>query len=353
MNKKYLLIALLVSLIFSMAACSNTVVPVETEKFETEATIQIEEYRLTDIPLNGEAAKADQEYSGLGWWKDWLILLPQYPAGIKANKESRLYAIDKANILAYLENPESEIQILPIPFLDAFTGQDIQGFEGYEAIEFIGDNVFLTIEASDKGKMKAFVVKGVVEQIDGNLQLIRLDHSKSLALEAQNNNKNASYEALTSDGEFLYAIFEQNGAEQNHQAFVLKINQDLVLVDELPIDPVNFRLTDASKIDENGEFWMINYFFPGDSHLKVKSDAISEKYGLGKSHLENEVVERLLKFKFNGQGVRLVEEAPIYLELLPKNVARNWEGIVKLDDIGFLIITDKFPNSILSFVNIE
>ena len=138
--------------------------------------------------------------------------------------------------------------------------------------------------------------------------------------------------------------------EQNLQPLVLKINQDLVVVDDLPIDPVNFRLTDASKIDENGEFWMINYFFPGDTHLKVNSDAISEKYGLGKSHLENEVVERLLKFKLDEKGVNLVEETPVYLELLPKNVARNWEGLVELDDIGFLLISDKFPNSILSFV---
>ncbi|MBP7213241.1 MAG: hypothetical protein KBA03_03310 [Anaerolineaceae bacterium] len=318
-----------------------------------EVDTLLEEHPLVELPLHDEAASAENEYSGLAWWNDSLILLPQYPSGIWGNQESKLYLIEKANILAWLENPELDLEIETIPFLETFTGREIAGFEGYEAIEFIGDSVYLTIEASPNGNMKAYVVKGLVEHADGKLQNIRLDQSLRLELETQNDNKNASYEALTTDGEFLYAIFEQNGVEQNQQPLVFKINQDLVLVDELPIEPVNFRLTDASEIDENGEFWMINYFFTGDTHLKVKSDAISEKYGLGKSHLENEVVERFVKFKLNEKGVNLVEDAPIYLELLPKNVARNWEGLVELDDIGFLIITDKFPNSILSFVNIK
>lgn len=318
-----------------------------------EVVTLLEEHSLIELPLHGEAANADNEYSGLAWWGDSLILLPQYPSGIRGNQESKLYLIDKANILGHLENPDLEIEIEQIPFLDAFTGQEISGFEGYEAIEFIGDSVFLTIEASPNGKMKAYVVKGAVEQADGKLQSIRLDKTLLLELETQNDNKNASYEALTTDGEFLYAIFEQNGEDQNQHPLVLKIDQDLSVVDEMPIDPVNFRLTDASKMDESGEFWMINYFYPGDTHLKVKSDAISEKYGLGKSHLENDVVERLLKFKLDNERIKLVDEAPIYLQLLPNNVARNWEGLVKLDDSGFLLITDKFPNSILGFVKFK
>lgn len=349
MNKRHLAYLITIALLFSLIACSNKV-ELSEENEIGEVSKRFEEHSLVEIPLRGEAANAENEYSGLAWWNDSLILLPQYPSGIRDNQESKLYMIEKGNILAYLENPELEIAIEIIPFLNAFTGHEIAGFEGYEAIEFIGDSVYLTIEASPNGKMKAYVVKGEVQQSDGKLQSIRLDQILKLELETQNSNKNASYEALTTDGEFLYAIFEQNGVEQNEQPLVLKINQDLVVVNELSIDPVNFRLTDANKIDENGEFWMVNYYFPGDSHLKVKNDAISEKYGLGKSHLENEVVERLLKFKLNEKEINLVEEAPLYLELLPNNVARNWEGLVDLEDIGFLLITDKFPNSNLSFV---
>jgi hypothetical protein len=349
MNKRHTVFFITIAVLFSLVACSSRA-ELSRDMGNGEDIPLLEEHSLIELPLHGEAANSENEYSGLAWWNDSLILLPQYPSGIWGNQESRLYLIEKTNLLAFLENPKLEIEIQTIPFLDAFTGQEISGFEGYEAIEFIGDSVYLTIEASPNGKMKAYVVKGVVEQANGTLQSIRLDQRLWLELETQNDNRNASYEALTTDGEFLYAFFEQNGVEQNLQPLVLKINQDLVVVDDLPIDPVNFRLTDASKIDENGEFWMINYFFPGDTHLKVNSDAISAKYGLGKSHLENEVVERLLKFKLDEKGVNLVEETPVYLELLPKNVARNWEGLVELDDIGFLLISDKFPNSILSFV---
>jgi len=35
---------------------------------------------------------------------------------------------------------------------------------------------------------------------------------------------------------------------------------------------------------------------------------------------------------------------------LPGNDARNWEGIVRLDNRGFLLATDKFPTTILGFV---
>jgi hypothetical protein len=40
---------------------------------------------------------------------------------------------------------------------------------------------------------------------------------------------------------------------------------------------------------------------------------------------------------------------PIQMELTSDD-ARNWEGLVRLDERGFLIMTDKFPETILGFV---
>jgi hypothetical protein len=31
-------------------------------------------------------------------------------------------------------------------------------------------------------------------------------------------------------------------------------------------------------------------------------------------------------------------------------LGRNWEGLVRLDDRGFLLVTDLFPGTILGFV---
>lgn len=40
---------------------------------------------------------------------------------------------------------------------------------------------------------------------------------------------------------------------------------------------------------------------------------------------------------------------PIQLQLID-GVSRNWEGLVRLDERGFLLITDEFPETILAFV---
>jgi hypothetical protein len=35
---------------------------------------------------------------------------------------------------------------------------------------------------------------------------------------------------------------------------------------------------------------------------------------------------------------------------LSDEAARNWEGVVRLEDRGFLLVTDTFPRTLLGFV---
>jgi len=65
--------------------------------------------------------------------------------------------------------------------------------------------------------------------------------------------------------------------------------------------------------------------------------------------LENEPVERLVQLQIGENQITRIDQAPTYLQLLDYNIARNWEGIVMLDDLGFLLITDSFPGSLLGF----
>lgn len=104
-----------------------------------------------------------------------------------------------------------------------------------------------------------------------------------MELPVQNNSSNASYETLTSDGNFIYAFFEQNGEAQNDNPYAIRFDPALKEMNEIKVDSINFRLTDASLVDSDGCFWMINYFFPGDTHLIVDEDPISVKYGLEKA----------------------------------------------------------------------
>jgi hypothetical protein len=306
-----------------------------------------------EIPLPGELASANMEYSGLSWYGKYLILLPQYPNRINHDDEGFLYAINKDNLMAFLDNPTTEVLVDPIPFDDAGLSKQLVGFEGFEAIVFIEDSVYLTIETHGGNPMRSFIVKGLVEFDESTIKAIRLEGSSLVELTVQNNNSNASYEALTCDGTFIYAFFEQNGEAQNNLPFVIRLDSDLKNWKEIPLDFINYRLTDATLMDEDGSFWMINYFFPGDTHLEVENDPISSRYGLGESHQNNEPVERLVKLNLTEKRFILTDEPPLYLYLLANDEARNWEGLVRFGEQGFLLVTDKFPDSILGFIKIQ
>ena len=115
---------------------------------------------------------------------------------------------------------------------------------------------------------------------------------------------------------------------------------------------IPFRLTDATSVDQQGRFWGINYKYNRDVFSDDKVDAIAEQYGQGQSHQRYDNVERLLEFQIDEGRVSLVNQPPIQLQMTNKE-GRNWEAIVRLDDLGFLIATDKYPGSLLGFVPLK
>ena len=78
------------------------------EKAPKNAEI-VAEYEIVKIPLQGEAAGKRSEISGLAWYKNHLILLPQYPDRFS----NHFFAIPKNRIEAFL-NKKSSNPIIPI-----------------------------------------------------------------------------------------------------------------------------------------------------------------------------------------------------------------------------------------------
>src|SRR5690606_21412935 len=122
----------------------------------------------------------------------------QYPNGMYGNQDGFIYSIDRDDLNAFLNGSITEIPVNTIPFDDAGLSKQLDGFEGFEAIVFIEDAVYLTIETHGGNPMKSFVVKGKVESSENNINSIQLDETSVVELIVQNNNSNASYEALTS-----------------------------------------------------------------------------------------------------------------------------------------------------------
>jgi hypothetical protein len=79
--------------------------------------------------------------------------------------------------------------------------------------------------------------------------------------------------------------------------------------------------------------------------LAVEQDPLISQYGQGETHASNIPVERLVQLQIEKDEILRVDQAPIYLKILGFNIARNWEGVVMLDELGFLLITDSFSQN--------
>jgi hypothetical protein len=306
---------------------------------------------ISEIPLSGPVAQPRAEVSGLAWYGDTLILLPQYPDFAAVEGDGAVYALSRAELLAYLAGAwPGPLEPIPIPFVAPGLADRIDGFEGYEAIAFHGDRAFLTIEADTADGMKAYLVSG---RMAPDLNTLTLDTATLAEIPAQSEVGNKSDEALLVAGDRLVTIYEINGAGVNPSPVAHVFDMTLAPVGTIPFPNVEYRITDATTLDSEGRFWAINYFFPGDTELWLETDPLAERYGQGPTHAQYETVERLVEFQFDESGVRLEDTPPIQLELSDMvlgGLGRNWEGLVRLDDLGFLLVTDLFPETILAFV---
>jgi len=114
---------------------------------------------------------------------------------------------------------------------------------------------------------------------------------------------------------------------------------------------IEYRLTDATDLDSEGRFWVLNVFVPIEFWFYSNSDPIIDQYGQGSTHAANIHVERLLELKYNDGQISLSGNPPIQIELIDDANPRNWEALVRIDDLGFLAMTDTYPGTILGFIH--
>ncbi len=306
------------------------------------------EYPVTEIPLAGPISQKNAEVSGLAWYDDYLVLLPQYPKRLSKSSDGVLLAIPRKEILQYLAgNSSGAITPIEIPLFTGGIDVSIRGFEGFEAIDFYAQQVFLTIEAREGNRMMGYLVKG---QIAADLSELRLDPESLVENRPQANLSNKSDETLILIDKYVVTLFEVNNSTLNQDPHASRFDLSLAQVEALPLAPIEYRITDAASIDQNGRFWVLNYLYPGDKELVTESDALALRYGEGDTHAVATTVERLVELQYNLDGITLTDTPPIQLQLLGDEQSRNWEGLARLEGNGFLLVTDEFPGTILGFV---
>jgi hypothetical protein len=303
------------------------------------------EQSVVDILLSGSITKKKAELSGLAWLGDTLILLPQYPEKFGPN-EGALFAIQKQTILDYLDG-KSMGPITPYKITLSAPGlkDSIQGYEGFESIAFWNQNIYLTIESGKKSDMMGYLVSGTVST---DLKEIILDTSHVVKIRPPIQMDNRTDEALVITENKIFTFFEINGVDLNPKPAAHVFSLDLTPQGTISFPNLEYRVTDAA-LGPNGEIWVINNLSPKDPELFTQFDPLIEKYNGGTPPVVDvQQVERLVKLNFSTGGITLTNDPLIQIAL--DKSPRNWEGLVLLDNRGFLLVTDEHPDTMLGFL---
>ncbi len=346
--KKFLAVSLVLLLFFS--ACKEK----ELTSVSNEITQPklLEEVAVHKINLAGPVSQRITEISGLTWYKDNLIILPQFPNKFPFGNGGTIYTIPKNKIETYLfGGTVTEIEPDKIEFIAKGLEKYDKKDSGYESIVFLGDTAYLTIEYVNNGNTESLIVKG---EMNWDKKQLVLNPESLKQSPAPQHFFNWSTETILTYNNYVYTIFEVNGKNLIDSPQAYKFNGNLDFISAVSFPSIEYRVTDATLPDDEGNFWVINYLYPGEkSKLNPAEDFLVVKYGIGRTHIESDAVERLLELKFDNGSIKLADRAPVYLQLPLDEPSRNWEGIVKFDNRGFIIATDKHPETILAFVPVE
>jgi hypothetical protein len=307
------------------------------------------------ISLSAPWGDAKREYSGAAIYDGSVVLMPQYPG--RTDNSIPMFSLKR--LLAPNANEGVQVPRV-VPFNDDGLANTIKGFEGFEALAFRGNDVFVTIESHQSTGMMGYLVRGKMIFSD-SAPSIKLDATSLIELPPRANLANATDEAIVilPDGRLL-TLFEANGANvaRNPFAYMFDISGDQIRrLANVSIPNVEYRITDCSSADINGEFWCINCMYPGDeAELKPARDSFGERWGVDRSQLDawkagNKLVERLVKFRFDGVQIRAAENSPIYLNIHKDAPMRNWESLAFVAGQGFFIATDEYPTTLFAFVH--
>ena len=296
-------------------------------------------------PLNDPRA----EVSGMTWKGDTLVVLPQDPTLFAAEGQLGFFVMTRTRILAAI-NGTIEGPILPkqVNCLASGMSRIVKGFDGLEAMGLMGDRCYMTVEAKDDTAMAGYLVCGHYDMVNNE---VVMDMTKLTSIPMGLNIPNIAEESIVIDGQRVITISEANGVNVNPTPVGKVFNAEIEFVGTIPFPQVEYRVTDATAVDADGRFWVLNYFFPPERwKLDPAVDPELVRFGGLESYDPKACVERLLEMRIEGDRIVRTGTPPVNLALLPDGECRNWEALVRLGNRGFLLMTDKYPGTLLAFV---
>ena len=292
---------------------------------------------IQEIELKGIITNPKQEISGMDWYNDNLFLLPENLGGY-------LFMVKKNEIQKQLSLKKGSIKPIKTIFNTPDYSKSIPGFDGFEAIAFYENSVYVTIEADENGEMVGYIAWGNIDPSSYEITILEKNIQKiSTPIQIDN----LSYESIIRHENNLLLLYEANGSSLRKDPYQLLISLNDFSSKKIKGPNIEYRITDATKVKKN-KFWAINYYWPGDKkNLKPSLDKLREN----KKTNSDQTIERLVEFKIKRNSISLTRKKPINL-ILEEGNSRNWEAIVRFGESGFLIATDKYPRMILAYIKL-
>jgi len=280
--------------------------------------------KVLHIDLGEKLSSKELQISGLDWHGDDLILLPQFPEDFGGNA----FSIPKADIIRYVNGDTSPLNISEISFIENGIREKITNPE-YEAIAFTGDTAYLLTEK--ERPMESYIVRAKLDS--KNVLNIEPDKAKKIPIPFDTFEMGCESIVLIDDT--IHVFYEANGSNINSSPQVFRFDLDLNPLQSLALPNIEFRITDATRVDDANSFWVINNFWQGEERkLKPAEDEFIPNI----FNKREDGIKRLLHLELKDNEIIIADTYPLMLE----SEEWNWEGLVKLDDIGFLIINDEY-----------
>jgi len=292
---------------------------------------------LVELPLAGPAAKPLSELSSLAWHGDQLYLAPE-------NAREGLFVLEHDAIAAAVDGKsDAPLTPAPVPFVNPEVLRAVPHFDGIEAIVFDGDRLWLAVESRNGCDMAAYLLSAT---LDASANRITLDTAPPRQLDLCAQACNLSVESLILWQGGLLLLAEANGKNLCAAPTAQRIGLNGESLAALPLPNIEYRVTDASSADAEGRFWVVNYLWPPERDLLKPADEGADAAT---------PVEQLLELRIEGDVIRRTNTPPIDLRAgRPAHTEpHNWEGVVRFDDRGFLVVTDAFPRTVFAFVPMQ
>jgi hypothetical protein len=289
------------------------------------------------LPLELGDDAPDIEFSGMCWWGDELFLLPQYPA-TQRRGVFVLHRDSLARAIGSLEagRPVEALRPRRVMIDAGDVPEKVQAYDGLEALSLRDGRCFALAEFGENtDHWGSYLITGTFARDRSGISFERLGDT---TLGGPQVRENYTHEALVLTEDEVWVLCELNGRRIVDRALLARFDHDLNPLPPLRMPALEYRITDATDLDADGRFWVLNLFWPPDVDT-VEPEAPSGP------------VERIVPLRHVGDEIIVDPDLPILdLRNGGDQAMHNWEGVARWGDEGFLLVTDSYPANLLAYV---